>query len=118
MKTVDLSKRVTRQLISRLARRERGLRKKTGRLIFYLSLFYVVYLFCAGDYGLFRIHRLVQQRETLKEDYMAIVAEATDYAYYLRRFKTDPHFVEWLARTRYRYSRSDEIIYHLNSRSR
>ena len=36
-----------------------------------------------------------------KAQYQQIIAEAADYSYGLRRLESDPHFVEWLARTRY-----------------
>jgi cell division protein FtsB len=104
----DLRKKVTRRLLNRLAEHERGFRRKTIRL----------YLFCAGDYGLFRIYRLTCQREALKNEYISIVAEAVDCSYRLRRFGTDPHFVEWLARTKYGFSRPNETIYHLKLPSR
>ena len=82
------------------------------------ALFYLLYLFCAGDYGLVRISRLVQQRNQLNDEYKTIIAEAADYKYRLRRLQSDPHFVEYVARTYYGYSRDGELIYRLPSSNR
>ncbi|MCP4566012.1 MAG: septum formation initiator family protein [FCB group bacterium] len=113
MDVSGLRKKVTRGLISRLAEQEKGFRAATKKVVVYLAVFYLVYLFCAGDYGLFRIHRLANQRDDLQAHYLATVAEAVDYSYRLRRLKTDAHYFEWLARTRYGFSRPHETIYHL-----
>lgn len=118
MGAANLRKKVTRQLIGRLAEYEHGFKRKTARLLLYLAALYLVYLFCSGDYGLFRIYRLSRERDGLKENYRAVVAEAVDYSYRLRRLRTDPHYVEYLARTRYGFSRPSETIYHLKSPSR
>jgi cell division protein FtsB len=118
MAVTDLRKKVTRQLISRLVEHEHGFKRRTIQLVIGLAVLYLVYLFCAGDYGLMRIYRLSHQRDELKTEYLTIVAEAVDYSYGLRRLKNDPHFVEWLARTRYGFSRPSETIYHLKFPSR
>jgi len=115
MAKTKLTKRVTRQLIKRLAEQEKGFRRKTVRLVGYFFILYLIYMFCGGDYGLFRIYRLTKERNQLREKYMTTVAEAADYQYRLRRLESDPQYVEWLARTRYGYSRPGEIIYHLKS---
>lgn len=114
----ELRKNVTRTLVKKLSEYERGFKRKTIRVILYLGAFYLIYLFCAGDYGLFRIYRLTQQRDTLLSKYQEIVTEAADCSFSLRRMKKDPYFVEWLARTRYGYSRADDVIYHLKVNSR
>jgi cell division protein FtsB len=113
MAAANLRKKVTRRLISRLVEHEHGFKRKTVRLAIYFSILYLVYLFCAGDYGLFRIYRLTNERNALNEDFRAIVSEAADYSYRLRRLNNDSHYVEWLARSRYGFSRPDETIYHL-----
>jgi cell division protein FtsB len=118
MTVANLRKKVTRQLISRLVEHEHGFKRKTFRLGIGLAVLYLVYLFCGGDYGLMRIHRLAGQRDDLKAEYHSLVAEAVDYSYNLRRLKKDSHFVEWLARTRYGFSRPSETIYHLKFPSR
>jgi cell division protein FtsB len=113
MAAANLRKKVTRKLISRLVEHEYGFKRKSIQLAIYFCALYLVYLFCAGDYGLFRIYRLNQERHDLNENFRAIVAEAADYSYRLRRLKSDPHYVEWLARSRYGFSRPEETIYHL-----
>jgi cell division protein FtsB len=89
-----------------------------GRFILYLAAGYLAYLACVGDYGLLRIHRLYNQQAAYKANYRTVVAEAVDCSIRLRRLRTDPYFLEWLARTRYGYSRRDETIFHLNPISR
>ncbi len=118
MTAADLRRKVTRQLMSRLIEHEHGFKRKGIRIGIGLAVLYLVYLFCAGDYGLLRIRRLYDQRDDLQAEYRNIVAEAVDYSYSLRRVNKDPHFVEWLARTKYGFSRPDEIIYHLKTPSR
>lgn len=118
MAAEKLRQKVTRQLINRLAEHEHGFKRKTVRALVGLAAFYLIYMFCAGDYGLFRIHRLSAQRDRLQDEYQATVTEVADYTYRLRRLNTDPHFVEWLARTRYGYSRPNETIYRLDLHSR
>lgn len=113
-----LTKKVTRQLISRLAEHEHGFKRKTSRIAVCLGILYVIYLFSAGDYGLLRIHRQIDMRDHLRERFTEKIAEAADFKYRLRRIKNDPHYVEWLARTRYGFSRPGEIIYHLDYKSR
>jgi len=108
-----LRKNITRRLLGRLAEQEFGFKRKARRFLLYLGLLYIAYLFCAGDYGLLRIYRLSQERDALQVNYQTIMAEAFDYRYSLRRIKTDPHFVEYIARTYYGFSRPDEVIYHL-----
>lgn len=106
---------VFHRLLSRLGELDRRQRRLIGRGVIYLAIIYVGYLFCAGDYGLFRIYRLTNERDKLHRDYLSIAAEAVDCSYRLRRFKTDRHFVEWLARTQYGFSRKNEIIYHIQT---
>lgn len=118
MAVSDLRRKVTRQLISRLVEHEHGFKRKTIQLGIGLAVLYLIYLFCAGDYGLLRIYRLHREREELKAEYRTLATEAVDYSYGLRRLRADPHYVEWLARMRYGYSRPHEIIYHLKSPSR
>ena len=118
MASGDLRKKVTRQLISRLVEYEHGFKRKTVRLLVGFGVLYLVYLFCAGNYGLMRIYRLTSQRDDLKAEYRDIVAETVDFSCSLRRLDSDPHFVEWLARTRYGFSRPGETIYHLKFPSR
>ena len=113
MDVSGLRKKVTRGLISRLAEQEKGFRAATKKVVVYLAVFYLIYIFCAGDYGLFRIQRLTDRRNELQAQYLATVAETVDYTYRLRRLKSDPHYFEWLARTRYGFSRPHETIYHL-----
>ena len=115
MAASDLRRKVTRQLIGRLIEHEHGFKRKTFHFAVAMAIVYLLYLFCAGDYGLLRIQRLYDRQEVLETEYRTLSAEAVDYAYSLRRFRTDPHFVEWLARTRYGFSRPQEIIYHLKS---
>lgn len=115
MTAADLRRKVTRQLMSRLIEHEHGFKRKGIRLGVGLVIVYLIYLFCAGDYGLLRIRRLHDQRDALQAEYREIVAEAVDYSYYLRRIRNDPQFVEWLARTRYGFSRPGDVIYHLKS---
>lgn len=109
----DLRKNVTRQLIKKLAEHEYGFKRKAIRFIMCMGVLYLAFLFCSGNYGLFRIHRLKNQKENLEKKYMNTLAEAADYKYRLRRINGDPHFIEWLARTRYGFSRPGETIYHL-----
>ena len=108
-----LTKRVTRQLIGRLAEYEHGFKRKSRSIGISFGILALVYVFCAGDYGLFRIHRLIDTRQKLQDQYLQTIAEAADYTYRLRRLETDPHFVEWLARSQYGFSRPGETIYHL-----
>lgn len=117
MNSAELRKKVTRQLIGRLSEFEYGFKRKTVRLLLYLGLFYVIYLFCGGDYGLLRINRLANERDRLQREQMEIIAEAVDYSQNLKRITTDPHFVEWLARTKYGYSYPRETIYHIKRSS-
>ncbi|MCK5127885.1 MAG: septum formation initiator family protein [candidate division Zixibacteria bacterium] len=112
-----LTKKVTRQLIGRLAEFEHGVKRKTKSILIGFGALYLIYLFCAGDYGLFRIHRLIDQRDILEDNYLQTVTEAADFKYRLRRLESDPHFIEYLARTRFGYSRSGETIYHMKFKS-
>jgi len=114
----DLRRKVTRQLISRLIEHEHGFKRKGIRIGIGLAVLYLIYLFCAGDYGLLRIRRLHDQRDELQAEYRNIVAEAVDYSYSLRRIDEDQHYVEWLARTKYGFSRPGEIIYRLKTPTR
>lgn len=111
----SLRQRVTGQLIGRLAEYEHGFKRKAFRVGVGLIVLYIVYLFCAGDYGLFRIHRLTGQRDLLNRQYRDLISETADCRYQLRRLRTDPHYVEYVARTRYRFSRPDDLIYHFDS---
>ncbi len=113
MRRTESRKLVSRQLVTRLAEKERGFKRKTIRFIVYLAALYMAYLFCVGDYGLFRIQRLYRQREALEREYRGLVAEAVDYSSRLRRLNTDSQYLEWLARTRYGFSRPGEAIYHI-----
>ncbi len=113
-----LRKKVTQDLIRRLREYEHGLRDKMTMLIVSGVALYLLFLFCAGDYGLVRISRLIQQRNQLNEDYQSIITEAADYKYRLRRLQSDPHFIEYIARTNYGYSRDGEFIYRLPSSNR
>jgi len=84
-----------------------------GRLFLYLFTIFIVYLSCVGDYGLLRIHRLIDHQAELKANYRQVVAQAVDYSYRLRRIRSDRFYLEWLARTRYGYSQPDEAIFHI-----
>lgn len=113
MKSSRKQNGIARRLLKKLAEQNRFFHGRTVRIIFYLAIIYIAYLFCAGDYGLFRIYRLTRERNELKQEYLSIAAEAIDYSGRLHRLKTDPNFVEWLARTQYGFSRPGETIYHL-----
>jgi cell division protein FtsB len=113
IKKPELKNGIARRMLKRLAEADRRHRRRIGRILFFTAILYIGYLFCSGDYGLFRIYRLTKQRNELQQEYMSITSESVYYLYNLRRLKTDPHFIEWLARTQYGYSRPGDIIYHI-----
>jgi cell division protein FtsB len=106
--------KVTGQLVKRLARSESRLRQIWPRALLYMAVPYVFWLFCMGDYGLFRIYRLHKRKAELETRQQETVVRAIDLHYALRRLRTDPKYVEWIARNRYGFSRADEIIYYLD----
>jgi cell division protein FtsB len=106
--------KVTGQLVKRLARSENRLRHLWPRVLLYMAVPYVIWLFCMGDYGLFRIYRLHKRKVALENQQRATEIRALDLHYALRRLRTDPVYVEWIARNRYGFSRPDEVIYYLD----
>ena len=98
-------------LIKRLADTNARVRRKIIRYgLWGVSLFFL-YTVMSGTYGLPRIVRLKMEKEALIDANRRHLVELVDAARVREMLKSDPNYIEWIARTRYHLARPDEIIY-------
>lgn len=64
-----------------------------------------------GDYSIPRIVRLHMEREALLEANRQYTVELADAARIRQMLQSDPSYIEYIARTRYRMVRPNEEIY-------
>ena len=65
----------------------------------------------AGPYSLPRIARLDLERRALIEANQRLTIELIDAARIRKMLKSDPSYIEYIARTKYRMVRPNETIY-------
>jgi cell division protein FtsB len=97
--------------IQRLASADKRLRQKVIRYGFWTLGLLFCYSLMIGTYSLPRIARLELERRTLIEANKQLTIELIDAARIREMIKSDPSYIEQIARTYYRMVRPNETIY-------
>jgi cell division protein FtsB len=95
----------------RLSGADKRLRRKVVRSGFWLLGLLFCYSLLAGDYSIPRIVRLELQRSSLVEANRKLTIDLIDTARIVKVLKTDPHYIEYVARTRYHMAYPNETIF-------
>ncbi len=97
--------------VRRLASTDKRLRRKAIRYGFWILGLLFCYSLMVGTYSLPRIARLELERRALIEANRQLTIELIDAARIREMLKSDPGYIEQIARTRYRMVRPNETIY-------
>ena len=103
-------------LIKKLSNTDQRLRRR----VLTISLWGLGVLFACsllfGNYGIPRIVRLYLQKQSLVESNRQLTAQLIDAAREREMLKSDPGYIEKIARTRYYMVRPGEIVYRYRIR--
>ena len=102
--------------VRRLAKENSRLRRKVVRYGFWIVSGLLVYSLTIGSYSLPRIVRLHVQKTRLIEANRRLTAQVVDDAYIKALLKTDPAYIEYIARTKYHMVYPGETIYRYRNR--
>lgn len=89
-------------------------KKRRSRFFMMLSLLFVLYFFLSflfGDMGLISYHRMKKDYQRLEQELDHLNKENERLRKEVEALKTDPHYIERLARERLGLSKEGEIIY-------
>ncbi len=95
--------------------KDRGVPKnKKIKLILLLLVFaFLVYRFCAGPYGFFQIHSLLEEKKSLERESRLLKAEIVDLGIEKKRLNDDPFYIEKQARERLGLIKEGEKLYRI-----
>ena len=94
-------KPLVQNISARLSRSDSRVRRGVVRYALFAFGAFVVYSFLAGPYGFFRISRLEERRDQLITENKQILAALVDADQRRDRLVNDPHYIEYIARTKY-----------------
>jgi cell division protein FtsB len=95
--------------------KEKGIsQNRKIKVILFLFVFsFLVYRFCAGPYGFFQIHSLLQEKKSLGHESRMLKAEIIDMEIEKNRLKDNPFYLEKQARERLGLIKEGEKIYRV-----
>lgn len=108
-------KPIVENIGSRLKRADSRIRRSALKYSLLAFVGFVIYSFMAGPYGFFRISRLEDKRDRLIVENKQLLAAIVDADITRKRLVDDPHFIEYVARTRYLMSKPGEITVRVRS---
>jgi cell division protein FtsB len=85
--------------------------RKIKAILFLFVFAFLVYRFCAGPYGFFQIHSLLQEKQSLGHESRLLKAEIVDLEIEKNRLKDDPFYIEKQARERLGLIKEGEKMY-------
>lgn len=89
-----------------------------ARVVFWMGLTAVaVYFIVSGDLGLIRLFSLHDYHHQLVAEELSLTTQVVDLDTRFRLLETDTLFIEKIARTEYKLSRPDEIVYEVVPKS-
>ena len=97
--------------VNRLSSTDKRVRRKVIKYCFWALGLLFFYSLMAGDYGLPRIARLELERRALIEANRRLTIDLIDAARIRQMLESDPGYIEYIARTRYRMVFPNETIY-------
>ncbi len=98
---------------ARLAQGDSHFRRMAVKCSVVLVGVFVVYSFLAGPYGLFRISRLQDRKAELITENRLLLVGIVDADMTRKRLTDDPHYLEFVARTRHLLARPGETVIQL-----
>ncbi len=98
---------------SRLMQADSRFRRSAVKWSALLFSVFVIYSFLAGPYGLFRIVRLQDKKAELITENRMLLVGIIDADMTRSRLTNDPHYIEYVARTRYLLARPGETLIQL-----
>ena len=87
--------------------------RKIKAILFLFVFAFLVYRFCAGPYGFFQIHSLLQEKQSLGHESRLLKAEIVDLEIEKNRLKDDPFYIEKQARERLGLIKEGEKMYRV-----
>jgi cell division protein FtsB len=97
--------------IRRLSSTDKRLWRKIIKYSFWTLGLLFVYSLMSGTYGMPRIVRLELEKSSLIEANRKLTIELIDAARIRKMLESDPNYIEYIARTRYRMAYPNETIY-------
>lgn len=97
--------------ILRLSASDSRFRRKVVKISFWVVGAVFIYSLMSGTYGIPRIIRLEMQRHSLVEANRRLTSELIDADRICKLLESDPGYIEYIARTKYRMVRPNETIY-------
>ncbi len=97
--------------IHRLSDSDSRFRRKFVKISFWVVGVIFAYSLMSGTYGIPRIIRLEMQKHSLIETNRCLTSELIDTDRTRRLLESDPGYIEYIARTKYRMVRPNETIY-------
>lgn len=95
----------------RLSSADKRLRRKVVKYGFWIIGLLFFYSLMSGTYGLPRIARLELERRALVKANKSLTMDLIDAARIKKMLESDPGYIEYIARTRYRMVYPNETIY-------
>lgn len=89
--------------------------QRLRRWVFWGGLFFVLYLFLGGPYGLIHYRHLKNQHRQLELERQQFLAQMVDLEQEINRLKNDTLYIEQVARERYGFARKGERVYKVVS---
>lgn len=102
--------------LRRLADHPGRIRRRLVSAGFVFTALFLIYVIVGGTYGLPRILKLELQRDALVAANRAQMAELVDTARRRDLLRSDPTYIEYLARTRYHMAYPNETVYRYRQR--
>lgn len=92
------------------------MRRRLVSIGFLFTAVFLIYSVISGTYGLPRILKLELQRDALVAANRAQLAELVDTARRRDLLRSDPNYIEYLARTRFHMAYPNETVYRYRQR--
>lgn len=95
--------------------KDRGIPKnrKIKVILSFIVFAFLVYRFCAGPYGFFQIHSLLEEKKSLERESRMLKAEIVDLGIEKKRLNDDPFYIEKQARERLGLIKEGEKMYRV-----
>jgi cell division protein FtsB len=103
-------------LIRRLSNENARLRRRLLIVGLLGVMAFLIYSMASETYGIPRIVKLEMEKQALHDANLRQTADLIDAARERDFLKSDPTFIEYIARTRYHMARPNETIYRFRSR--
>jgi cell division protein FtsB len=102
---------IKQNLVKRLSNTNIRFRRTLLRVLLVLVGLFLLNSFFSGNYGFIRMARLHVQKNRLIKENQRLLVDLVDADLAKKRLSSDLRHIEYIARSRYYFSRPNEIIY-------